>query len=753
MQIDTKENKLFAKLISKVEKKKKRVTEDQPASDGQELNPKKQKLDQTQADSDENSNDNTVNNGSVDESSSSDTDNSDIVVIESKETGNKESNLLNKLKTKITERKKEKLQKKKNEEPEQVKPDEEPLSDDQQPQPKEESNLTTEQYLEKRGFQVLPKVKTEPPRKLKPVLPVWLAFPTIVSNDLSLESEPIDDLPLIHEKIKENLKAAGVKYLFPVQRAVVPYILEAQSKPTPYWPRDICCSAPTGSGKTLAFAIPIVQHLLNRVERKVQALVILPVQELAQQVATVFKQVCAGTKITPILLSKANPMVKEQSMLLEKVNGKYYSKVDVIVTTAGRLVEHLHRTDGFSLRDLRFLIIDEADRVMDQIQNDWLYHLNKHVQVESEALLMGKPLPLSVNGIRGTPRPPQKLLFSATLSQDPEKLKQFRLFQPKLFTSIVPNKENSDNEPDVQLISTKTKDSLGSEIRGDFVGRYTTPAGLTEHFCLTEPRLKPLTLYCLLKEHNWRRFLCFTNSAEASHRLSFVLQELFGDELIIEELSSTLSLAARKAVLHRFATFKVNAIISTDALARGIDIPAVDVVLSYDAPKHIKTYIHRIGRTARAGQTGTAVTLLEKTQQKPFQKIISTAGKENVTEMSRATDLEELKALDYANVLKALQKALEKEKKVMKQRGRVRDNSAPKSLLDKIKEQISNEEASFFKHHIPESWKEEAIKEQAILNAERIKKLGPDAKKNKKVTKKERQRNIKKEKAAYVKQS
>lgn len=553
-------------------------------------------------------------------------------------------------------------------------------------------------------FQVLGKQIFENRRKVRATLPVWLAYPTVISNDInSSESAPIEDLSYLNPTIKANLAKAGVKSLFPVQDKVIPFLLESHSQPAPFWPRDICVSAPTGSGKTLAFAVPIIQLLLSRTLRKVQALVILPVQELAEQVASVFKQICTGTKITSILLSTSTPLGKEKNLLVEKVNGEFCSNVDIVITTAGRLVEHLHGTEGFSLKSLKFLVIDEADRVMDQIQNDWLYHLNKHVQLESESFLMGKSIALSVNSLRNTQRPPHKLLFSATLSQDPEKIQKFKLFHPKLFTSV------TDFETQVR----RNDDS-----RGDFVGRYTTPVGLTEKYCMIEARLKPLTLYALLKENNWKRFLCFTNTADNSHRLSFVLQNLFGDEMVIEELSSTLNVNARKAVMHKFATFKVNGIISTDALARGIDIPAVDVVISYDAPKHIKTYVHRVGRTARAGQIGTAVTLLEKFELKPFQKRLAEAEKFNVEEIKTSNMIEETRALDYANILRSLQKALQKEQKLLRRKSMPKEK-APTSLLDQIKQQIHQEEDRGFGHHIPESWKEEVIQEQARVNANR----------------------------------
>lgn len=404
------------------------------------------------------------------------------------------------------------------------------------------------------GFTILGDESFQKKKEVQMVLPNWLAYPTVISNDLSQAGQLVEEMVYLDDKIKKNLKDSGVKSLFPVQSQVIPWILNTHSKPTPFWPRDICVSAPTGSGKTLAFAIPIVQLLLNRVERKVRALVVLPVQELATQVAKVFKDICKGTDITSILLSRNLSLIDEQKLLVEvnKFSGEYRSKVDIVVTTAGRLVEHIHSTKGFSLKGLKFLVIDEADRVMEQIQNDWLYHLNNHVKEESDAFLSGRSIPLCVSELwNEKSRQPHKLLFSATLSQDPEKLQNLRLFQPKLFTSIV-------RRFDEKSLITKDSDFNEKDNRGEFIGKYTTPAELTEKYCITQPQLRPLTLYTLIKENKWNRFLCFTNSAEAAHRLSFVLQKLFGDEMIIEELSSALNSTVRQNVLTKFEMGKVN---------------------------------------------------------------------------------------------------------------------------------------------------------------------------------------------------
>lgn len=254
---------------------------------------------------------------------------------------------------------------------------------------------------------------------------------------------------------------------------------------------------------------------------------------------------------------------------------------------------------------------------------------------------------------------PHKLLFSATLSQDPEKLQNLRLFQPKLFTTVLAL-------PVLQPKSDKVGEQAEQDVAettNQFIGKYTTPAELTEQYCLTEVRLKPLTLYALAQEYNWKRFLCFTNSADTASRLAFVLQELFSNTPIkVEELSANLSAKVRSLRLMAFAGGQINGLVCSDALARGIDVANVEIVLSYDAPRHIKTYIHRVGRTARAGQPGTAITLLTDKDQPYFKKMLNEVGKTMGEELNLSPDLE----LQHANLYKQALGALRSRQEKMK---------------------------------------------------------------------------------------
>lgn len=308
------------------------------------------------------------------------------------------------------------------------------------------------------------------------------------------------------------------------------------------------------------------------------------------------------------LLSGQKSFAQEQTELVLKGvdESTYHSLADIIVATPGRLVDHLQKTAGFSLSHLRYLIIDEADRVMEDVQNDWLTHVECAVYANEKQ----RPKPGPINAVPKIGEIPlQKLLFSATLSQNPEKLQQLKLYEPKLYTSVV----------DPNDILAKSNDD------DNFVGQFTTPKELEESILLIENSLqKPLVLVNLIKQKGMKKVLIFTKSIENSHTLSVVLKAM---DLKVAEMSSQLKKGQRGKILSQFKNDKINVIVATDALARGIDIGTIDFVVSYDCPKFIKTYIHRIGRTARAGRSGHAITLIESKQLRPFKTMLKQVSK------------------------------------------------------------------------------------------------------------------------------
>ncbi|XP_063241290.1 probable ATP-dependent RNA helicase Dbp73D [Bacillus rossius redtenbacheri] len=469
-------------------------------------------------------------------------------------------------------------------------------------------NFQGKENVDLKSFTVIEAKKFKNNQRFKSVLPHWLANPEIIPTNLKELSTPVDAMSGLDEDLVEKLRKENITHFFPVQCKVIPFLLSELRKTSLFWPCDVCVSSPTGSGKTLAFVLPIVQTLKTRVDRKIRALVVLPVQDLAAQVYEVFKYYCSGTDLRVELTTTRTPFHLEQKKLVKEsvVNG-FYSWVDILVTTPGRLVGHLQTTAGFSLKNLQFLVIDEADRVTDKVQSNWLHYLRQHIDE------VHKELPLSVATLRMIPRPPQKLLFSATLSQDPEKLHQLSLFQPKLFTSSTGSA--GDDHPT-------------EEIGGALSGKYATPQELTEYYCITSPEKKPVLLYHLMQTKNWKHVICFTYSQKISHRLYRLLHHISQGEIVVMEISAALKQAERDLVLRRFEMGEIHVLVSTDALARGMDLPNVDCVVSYSMPKFMRNYIHRVGRTGRAGKSGSAVTFVTQGEQRHFVDMLKNAGKE-----------------------------------------------------------------------------------------------------------------------------
>ena len=380
------------------------------------------------------------------------------------------------------------------------------------------------EYGQTSGFTVLGESVDQSKRKVRRVLPQWLAKPDIVSVDFTEDQLPVEKLEGLDEVTIAQLKSNGVKKFFPVQRQVIPHLLTSVTSEEFFRPSDVCVSAPTGSGKTLAFVLPIVQALRDRVVTRVRALVILPVQDLATQVYRVFQSFASGSSLKVKLLTPHKSFAHEQNELVRTgIVGDLHSLADVIVATPGRLVDHIQNTQGFSLEHLRYLVIDEADRVMEDIQNDWLTHVESAVYAGRRS----KPGPLTVENISKRELPLQKLLFSATLSQNPEQLEQLNLFEPKLFTSIVKPKD----------ILEKASSMIGSDAEeGLLYGQYTTPAELTEFVVTCSSSLKkPQILHHLLTSKDMRKVLVFTNSLEHTNFLTILLKE-YG--LSVGELSS-----------------------------------------------------------------------------------------------------------------------------------------------------------------------------------------------------------------------
>lgn len=446
----------------------------------------------------------------------------------------------------------------------------------------------------------------------------WMRQPTSFP---SAHPVALDEVPGLDERLKASLHALDVSSLFGVQSAVWQHTGGGLR-----FDRDLCVCAPTGSGKTLAYALPLVQGLAGqKTTTRLRALVVVPTGDLAFQVARVFEPLCRAVGLK-VGVNHASGRRRGDDDAAETVfeaafddgSASAQDQLDVLVTPPGRLVAHLRETQpGFSLARLQYLVVDEADRILRQSYQNWT------PQVVAAA---GARRPRTAVGELGASRRRlKKILISATLTRDPARLAQMFLHAPRMLVAA------ADGAPP----------SLSA--------RYLLPEGLTEAVVpVSSGDAKPLALRALLRKTGDTPVIVFTASVEATHRLFLLLSSMDAaegrDDVRDEkqkkndaetknprqrrrfaEYSSFAPQAARAEALRAFAAGDARVLIASDAATRGLDVDRVGAVVSYDAPTHLKTYVHRVGRTARAGLGGVAYTLCRPAEEASFLAMTSKA--------------------------------------------------------------------------------------------------------------------------------
>jgi ATP-dependent RNA helicase DDX47/RRP3 len=318
--------------------------------------------------------------------------------------------------------------------------------------------------------------------------------------------------------------------------------------------------AETGSGKTAAFALPILQALLDK-PQPLFGLVLAPTRELAYQISLAFEALGSLISVRCAVIVGGMDMVPQAIALGRKPH--------IIVATPGRLLDHLENTKGFSLRLLKYLVMDEADRLLDL---DFGPILDKILKV--------------------LPRERRTYLFSATMSSKVESLQRASLKDP-LRVSISSNK-------------------------------YQTVSTLLQSYVFIPHQHKDTYLVYLINEFAGQSAIVFTRTVNETQRIAILLRTLgFG----AIPLHGQLSQSARLGALNKFRAGSREILVATDVAARGLDIPSVDVVLNYDLPPDSKTYIHRVGRTARAGKSGHAISVVTQYDVEIWLRIEAALGK------------------------------------------------------------------------------------------------------------------------------
>lgn len=514
-------------------------------------------------------------------------------------------------------------------------------------------------------------------------LPIGLAFPHRIDPSVTKSIRMSDqvDLNQVSSTMKTRLAKMGITQWFAVQTSVISLLLsQPQSKslyPKPPLP-DLCVSAPTGSGKTLSYAVPIIEVLEGRICKQLRALIILPTRELVNQVRDTMIQLNKGGSLSIATITGQQSFSQEQAILInnmeairkvpgtmgnedrmveEDVDDVYVdqnSKVDILIATPGRLIDHLEHTPGFTLQHLRYLVIDEADRLLGQSFQEWLPRLLDSLDPKKDPkmkMMISKQHFQNMQGLapawlqefkkdqqwsdyskgvtislqENEPVGVQKLLFSATLTRDPAKILALQL-RNATFISV------EDEE-------SRDQDQWGSGKDG-FIDRqesFALPATLGEHMIVSKAETKPLDFLYLLysPDYHIRQALCFTKSIENAAKLVKLIEmfehgkneEETKDRIVAKEYSSDLNGAQRNRILQDFNLKKIDILICSDVMARGIDLPNVRHVISYDVPIDMAKYVHRVGRTARANRQGDAWTLVEEQEARHFKQMMKRGGR------------------------------------------------------------------------------------------------------------------------------
>lgn len=337
--------------------------------------------------------------------------------------------------------------------------------------------------------------------------------------------------------LQRSCRSLGLKTPTPVQHSCIPPILAG---------RDVIGAAETGTGKTAAFVLPILD-ILSRDPYGVAAVILTPTRELAFQIAQQVSALGAHIGVKEYtLVGGVNEL--SQMTALEK-------RPHILIATPGRLALML-RKDAVDLARVRFLVLDEADRLLDPVYLDDLKSVLQSCESEKR----------------------QTLMFSATMTASLAQLQDVAMDQ----------------------------DAFRFDAREN---RFATVDQLKQKYIFTPLNLKECHLVHLLKnEFPKQSVIIFVGKCETAELLVTMLN-LLGMRKVIA-LHSEMKQTKRIEALQKFKGQVVRALVATDLASRGLDIPTCEIVLNYDIPRQAATYVHRVGRTARAGRGGVAISFV-----------------------------------------------------------------------------------------------------------------------------------------------
>ncbi|KAJ9585565.1 hypothetical protein L9F63_002641, partial [Diploptera punctata] len=395
----------------------------------------------------------------------------------------------------------------------------------------------------------------------------------IKKEDLvKMRQQEYDEVSLSDDELKkENASFYQMNLSRPLLKAIAsmnfvhPTPIQAATIPVALLGRDVCGCAATGTGKTAAYMLPILERLLYRPAGEdvtTRVLVLVPTRELGVQVYQVTRQLSQFTNIeTGLIVGGLD--VKRQEAVLRK-------SPDVVIATPGRLIDHLKNTLSFSLDSIEVLVLDEADRMLDE------YFAEQMKEI-----------------VKSCARTRQTMLFSATMTEEVEDLAAVSLNKPvKVFV---------DSNRVVAFNLRQEFIRIRSDREGD------REAILAALVCRT------------FRDHT----MVFVQTKKQAHRIHILLGLL---AVKVGELHGNLTQPQRLEALRRFKDEELDVLVATDVAARGLDIPNHQSVINFVMPPTVQHYIHRVGRTARAGRAGISVSLAGEGERKIVKDVVKKAN-------------------------------------------------------------------------------------------------------------------------------
>jgi ATP-dependent RNA helicase RhlE len=356
----------------------------------------------------------------------------------------------------------------------------------------------------------------------------------------------------LNDQILEGIQAMNYETPTPVQQQVIPEILAGH---------DVIASAQTGTGKTAAFLLPIIHNIISSPHSdQIKALVIVPTRELALQIN---QQVEGFGYFTPV--SSLAVYGGGDGQLYETEKSALKKGVDIVICTPGRMISHL--TMGYvKFEQLSFLVLDEADRMLDMGFHDDIMKIISHLPLKRQSLLFSATMPSRIRVLT------KKILtqpreINIALSRPPEKIRQ-----------------------EAYVVYDRQKKALVKHL-------------------IQETALRSIVVFC-----------------DTKSKVKELSKELQKTEKAVEEIHSDLEQKERGAVMNRFKNRQIRVLVATDIISRGIDVEDIDMIINYNVPGDAEDYVHRIGRTARAETDGRAITLIGEMEQRDFASIEKLLG-------------------------------------------------------------------------------------------------------------------------------